>query len=713
MALAITDEHEALTEVVQSFVAKHDTRAVARQLLDAPSETCPDFWPDIVNLGWLGLHLPEDCGGQGFGLPELAVILEQLARSVTPGPYLPTVLASAVLAQLGAAPELVGKLADGTCTAAVGFGDGLRRSESSVSGTVPAVLGAELADVLLLVVGDDAVVVEAGAKGVVICHGTDLDPTRRAPAVSLAEVPVDVLLSGGARHVITVARLLLAAEATGLASACTDMAVQYAKQREQFGRVIGSFQAIKHLAADMLVSTEMATAAVWDAVRCDPTEPAMELAAAVAAVQAMPAAVVNAQRCIQVHGGIGFTWEHDAGLYLRRASALSALLSALGDAEMEVAERTADGVTRHYGIELPEDAERFRAEAAEAAAHVAGLPITERRRYLAETGYLSPHWPSPWGRGADPAEQLVIEDEFRGVEVPNLGITGWNILTVIQAGTDEQQNRWVPAALAGTEKWCQLFSEPGAGSDAAAIKTKGIRADGGWLVTGQKVWTSGAKDCRWGFATVRTDSSGSKHSGVTMMTIDMTGPGVEIRPLRELTGESLFNEVFLDEVFVPDADVVGPVGEGWAVARAVLGNERISIGGGASRVGFTADQLPPLLSVLGRDDSGSLRTAGELISEQQTLQLLNLRQAARAVTGEGPGPEGNITKLVNGLHIQRVTEFAMKVIGVEAINGGDFTDLVHAYLLGRCYTIAGGTTEIVRNQIAERLLRLPRESLSS
>ncbi len=584
-----------------------------------------------------------------------------------------------------------------------------------MSGTVPAALGAGLAGSLLLPAGDDLLLVDAAADGVVIQAGRQLDPTRPAPAVSLADVSVDLQLPGAARDAIVLARMLLSAEATGLAAACTEMAVHYAQQRQQFGRTIGSFQAVKHIAADMVVDSEMATAAVWDALRCDPLSSAADLAAAVAAVQAGSAAVANAQRCIQLHGGIGFTWEHDAGLYLRRAAALAALLSALGDAEAEVTELIASGVTRPYGVDLPQEAERFRTDAAQSASWAAQLPPVDRRRYLAETGYLSPHWPQPWGRAAGPAEQLVIEEEFRGVDLPTLGITGWNILTIIQAGSTEQQQRWVPAALAGTEEWCQLFSEPAAGSDAAAIKTKGVRTDGGWLVTGQKVWTSGAQDCAWGFATVRTDSSGPKHTGVTMMAIDLTHTGVDIRPLRELTGESLFNEVFMDEVFVPDSDVVGPVGEGWAVARAVLGNERISIGAGASRVSVIADQLPGLIKRLDRDDPGHRRTAGSLIAEQQTLHLLNLRQAARAVSGEGPGPEGNITKLVNGLHIQRVTEFAQHLLGVATVNADaeGSADVVHSYLLGRCYTIAGGTTEILRNQIGERLLGLPRDPLVS
>jgi alkylation response protein AidB-like acyl-CoA dehydrogenase len=717
MSLAITEDHRALTDVARSFLAKHDARAAARAQLNSDTESLPSFWSELAGLGWLGLHIPEDRGGEGYGLPELSLVLEALAGAVAPGPFLPTVLASALINVLGADPELATGLADGTRTAGVGFGGSLRLDGSTVEGNAGPVLGAGLADVLLLVVDADVVVVESAADGVTLGDSTDLDPTRRSPRVALAGAPATVL--AGARPVLTrLARTLAAAEAAGLATACTEMAVAYAKEREQFGRTIGSFQAVKHLCANMLVEAEMATAAAWDAARCDPAgkdNPASDLACAVAAARALPAAVRNAQANIQVHGGIGFTWEHDAGIYLRRANVLAALVGALGDADLEVAALVKAGAVRKYTIDLPPEAEQYRAEAAAMAAEVRGLKPHEQRARLAESGYFMPHWPKPWGRDAGAAEQLVIEQEFAGIKAPPLGITAWNILTIIQAGTPEQAQRWVPPALTGQEQWCQLFSEPSAGSDAAAIKTRGVRTEGGWVVTGQKVWTTNAKACRWGFATVRTDASGPKHTGVTMMAIDLGSEGVEVRPLREITGDALFNEVFFDEVFVPDDDVVGAVGQGWAVARNVLGNERVSIGGGGgsggSLIGLQASDLLGMIERYAPGDAGHLRAAGELIADQQCQRLLNLRQAARAVLGGEPGPEGNITKLLVGQQLQRVTELGVKLAGPDAVAAKNDW-VARAYLYSRCLTIAGGTTEIVRNQIAERILKLPRDPLA-
>jgi alkylation response protein AidB-like acyl-CoA dehydrogenase len=266
--------------------------------------------------------------------------------------------------------------------------------------------------------------------------------------------------------------------------------------------------------------------------------------------------------------------------------------------------------------------------------------------------------------------------------------------------------------LRGEINWCQLFSEPGAGSDAAAVRTAATRVDGGWRVTGQKVWTTLAHECQWGLATVRTDPDASKHAGVSMMAIDLSAPGVEIRPLRELTGEAMFNEVFFENVFVPDADVVGEVNRGWAVARATLGNERVTIGGGSGGTGVTGetlikqlDELPPVTA------ARWVHRLGEAIAELHTLRLLNLRNANRAILGTEVGAEANINKLLQAESSQHVTELAMELAGSSAVVG-QAPELTRAFLYARCLTIAGGTSEIIRNTIAERLLGLPRDPLA-
>jgi alkylation response protein AidB-like acyl-CoA dehydrogenase len=433
--------------------------------------------------------------------------------------------------------------------------------------------------------------------------------------------------------------------------------------------------------------------------------------AAVAAVQALGAYRWCAQKCIQILGGIGYTWEHDAHLYLRRAATLTAVFGGR-DVAAEVSALVRAGVECGHDVELPPEAETYRAEARALRARLDTLPATERRAALIDSGYLVPHWPRPWGRGADAVEQLVLDEDLAGVEGPDLGIGSWVLLTLVQTASPEQLDRWIRPSLEGAQRWCQLFSEPGAGSDAAAISTRATRVEGGWLVNGQKVWTSDAMTSTMGLATVRTDPDAPKHAGVTAMAIDMRAPGVEVRPLREITGETLFNEVFFDDVFVPDEDVVGEVNQGWAVARATLGNERVSIGSNQSDLGLPdARELVAIADRYAPGDQGAAREVGVLIAEAQALTALNLRHVMRALVGGPPGPEGNITKLCSAEHAQRVAGLGLDLAGGAGAGGGE-PRLARAYLFSRCLTIAGGTSEIVRNVIAERILGLPRDPLA-
>jgi alkylation response protein AidB-like acyl-CoA dehydrogenase len=464
----------------------------------------------------------------------------------------------------------------------------------------------------------------------------------------------------------------------------------------------------------MLVATEMATAAVWDAARANGTaDDQATLTAAVAATMAAPAADLCANLNIQVHGGIGFTWEHDAHIYLRRATTLGALLEP-DAAAAEVTALTRAGVARERNIDLPPEAESIRDEVRAFAAETAGLSPDEQRSRLIETGYVMPHWPTPWGRAAGAVEQLVVEQEFAaaGLKRPSYGITGWVILTLIQHGTPEQVERWVAPALRQDVVWCQLFSEPDAGSDAAGVKTKATRVDGGWLLNGQKVWTSGAHIAGKGLATVRTNPDVPKHQGITTVVVDMAADGVEIRPLRMTNGMSEFNEVFFTDVFVPDDDVVGPVDGGWTVARATLGNESVSIGGGDGALSV------PGVALLGPFDNaperltGGAARLGRYVATHQCMGVLNLRSANRAVAGGEPGPEGAITKLVIANQGHEAAAILTELAGGDAAfmdGAGAFSNMI--VLLHRAMSIAGGTSEIKRNQIGERLLGLPRDPL--
>ncbi|WP_139589108.1 acyl-CoA dehydrogenase [Mycobacterium ulcerans] len=719
MGIALTDDHRELAEVARAFLTSQKARWAARSLLDSPDESRPPFWQDMVELGWLGLHIDERHGGSGYGLPELVVVVEELGRAVAPGPFVPTVIASAVLAKEGSDEQqtrLLPGLIDGTVTAGIGLDGNVRVENGVASGDAGIVLGAGLAELLLVAAGDDVLVLDRGRSGVSVEVPDNFDPTRRSGRVRLHEVKVSGqdLLSGARAAALARARTVLAAEAVGGAADCVDAAVAYAKVRQQFGRTIATFQAVKHHCANMLVAAESGIAAVWDAARAaTEDEEQFQLIAAVAALLAFPAYARNAELNIQVHGGIGFTWEHDAHLHLRRALVDAALLGAEVPAR-DVFERTAAGATRENSLDLPAEAEELRTQIRADAVEIAALDKAAQLDRLIETGYVMPHWPKPWGRAADAVEQLVIEEEFRkaAIKRPDYSITGWVILTLIQHGTAWQIERFVEKALRQEEIWCQLFSEPEAGSDAASVKTRATRVDGGWKINGQKVWTSGAQYCARGLATVRTDPDVPKHAGITTVIIDMKSPGVEVRPLRQITGGSEFNEVFFNDVFVPDEDVVGTPNSGWTVARATLGNERVSIGGsGGYYEGLAAKLVKLAQNGVDRLAGAEIRV-GYFLAEDHALRLLNLRRAARSVEGAGPGPEGNVTKLKLAEHMVEGAAISAALLGPEiALLDGPGAVIGRMVMGARGMAIAGGTSEVTRNQIAERILGMPRDPL--
>jgi alkylation response protein AidB-like acyl-CoA dehydrogenase len=718
MTIAITDDHRALGRTASEFLVKHDARGAARALLEANDEALPSFWKELAALGWLGLHLPEEHGGSGFGLPELVVVVEELGRAVAPGPFVPTVIASAVLAETAPADlraRWLPGLADGSIVGAVALDAHAELRDGTLSGSGGAVLSGALADVILVGVGDDVAVVDVSAGGVKTEVPRNLDPTRRTARITFDGAGVTVV-PGARRALLDLTRTIVAAEATGMARECTEQAAEYAKVRVQFGRPIAMYQAVKHHCANMLVETELSTAAVWDAARAaEAGGDQQTLTAAMAAALALPAADLTANLNIQVHGGIGFTWEHDAHLYLRRATALEALVDAEA-AAAELTDLVRSGVTRGRSVDLPPEAEAVRDEVRAFAERVKGLDANAQRAALIDEGYAMPHWPEPWGRDAGAIEQLVIEQEFAaaGIKRPALGITGWVILTLIQHANEDQVKRWVRPALNQELIWCQLFSEPDAGSDAAGVKTRATRVDGGWKVNGQKVWTSGAHQAAWGFATVRTNPDAPKHQGITTMVIDMHADGVEVRPLRMISGDSEFNEVFFDDVFVPDDDVVGPIDGGWTVARATLGNESVSIGGGQGGMTLPADALIPPFDAHPERLAGGAVRIGRYAARTQAMELLNLRSAHRAVAGGGPGPEGNVTKLVLSENGHEAAAILAAVAGGDgALLEGAGQMAGYLVLMHRAMSIAGGTSEIKRNQIGERILGLPRDPLIS
>ena len=723
MGIAITEEHRSLAASVRGAMERHAPLAVVRAVAEGEQDaSLPDVRGALAAQGVLGLHVPEEHGGAGYGLEELAVVAEELGRGCAPGALVPGLLVSAVLDAAGGreGKELLPGLVDGSITAGVVLAGGRltageARGGLAITGELGPVLGGAAVDLVLVPVGKDRHVVLRADE--VAPEPVDaVDPTRPlAQGTVDVTLPTDRVLDLPAGRVGALATVVFGAEAAGLAAWCLDTAVEHARVREQFGRPIGQFQGVKHRCAEMLVRVEEARAAAWDAARAlaDGDDDA-DLAVAVAATITVDAAHDNALEAIQLLGGIGFTWEHDAHWFLRRATTLRSLLGSAHDHRREVAGLALDGRRRHLHVELAGDeADRVRDEVRAFAAGLDGADEPARRAALADSGFQVPHWPAPWGRDASPVEQLVIDEELAaaGVERPNIFIGGWILPTVIGYGTPEQREQFIRPTLRGDISWCQLFSEPGAGSDLAAISTRAEQVEGGWRITGQKVWTSLAHRSDWGLLIARTDPDAPKHDGITAFIIDMQHTdGLEIRPLREMTGNEMFNEVFFDGAFVPDEMVVGPVGGGWKAARNTLANERVAMSSGSAMGSGVEQVLAGAAASPAADDPVVRDRLGALVAEGQVLGLLGFRTTLAQLSGTEPGASSSVRKLVGGHHARACADMALELLGPAGIvAAGPAQKASFMFLQSQCLTIAGGTTNVQLNVIAERLLGLPRD----
>ena len=340
---------------------------------------------------------------------------------------------------------------------------------------------------------------------------------------------------------------------------------------------------------------------------------------------------------------------------------------------------------------------------------------------LVAAGYVAPHWPAPWGVDADPISQIVIDEEMRahGIRRPvNLIGIGWAGPTLLHAGTPEQQARYLPRLLSGDDVWCQLFSEPGAGSDLASLSTTAVRDGDEWIVNGQKVWTSLAHYSRYGILIARTDPDVPKHTGITYFVCPMDLPGIEIRPIVEMTGRHTFNEVFFDDVRLPADSVVGEVNRGWELAKVTLGNERVTLssGGALWGMGPTAETLIDLVRSEGGTSDRLLRQRlARLHTTEEILRLIRLRTVTARIRGEQPGPEASIRKIMADEHGQAIMELAKDLAGAAGMRsdtgplGTEEGFWPHGYLFAPALTIGGGTGDVQRNILAERVLGLPHD----
>ena len=602
----MTQEQQALQASLRDWAKRAGTIAVTRTQGDVTA-----LMNDLAAMGVFAI-------AQDGTVADLAAALEELARALTPGPVLPGALASLLTGQ----PATVA-LTPGTLTGAL---TGSLATSLGVTGETGPVLwaGGPLLAPVTTADGDAWFLLGQDRPGVTVTKLPPVDLSRDLATVRLDGVLPDRALDLTTERVRDLAATLFAAEAAGVAAWCSGTASGYAGIRRQFGRPIGSFQAVKHLCATMACRAERAAALAWDAARAAGDAPDEHpFAAAAAAALALDDAVDNAKDCIQVLGGIGFTWEHDAHLYLRRALALRQLLGGSRPWRTRLARLAAGGARR------------------------------------------------------------TITTAAAPEKSPYPGIGAWAGPAIEKYGSQAQQDRFLGPTRRGEITWCQLFSEPEAGSDLASLRTRAERADSGWRLTGQKVWTSLARQADWAICLARTDPDVPKHEGISYFLVDMHAPGIDIRPLREITGRTMFNEVFLDDVFVPDGCVLGAPGGGWRIAMSTLATERVAIG-----------ETGPLDELLAAVTPEYAERAGFHVASAHAVALLGERGAHPA-----------IRKLLGTGHRQAVAETALELLGPDGAAEGEASQ---EFLLTRCLSIAGGTTQILLTQVAERVLDLPR-----
>ena len=342
-------------------------------------------------------------------------------------------------------------------------------------------------------------------------------------------------------------------------------------------------------------------------------------------------------------------------------------------------------------------------------------------RTLAEAGYVVPHWPKPWGFDADPIHQLIIDEELKAARIMRpvnpIGI-GWAGPTILHGGTQEQKDKYLFPLLAGEELWCQLFSEPQAGSDLANLGTRAVRDGDEFIVNGSKIWTSIAQFSKYGILIARTDPDAAKHEGVSYFVCPMNTPGIEIRPIVEMTGTAMFNEVFFTDVRIPAENLIGQEHKGWGLAKVTLGNERVSLSGDGALWGRgpTAHDLVQLVRDRGGVKEPTLRQRlADLYIEAEVLRLIRLRTVSAMVKGKPPGAEASIRKALSDEHGKKIMGLAKDLAGAAGMlsDSGPLGDSngewANGFLFSPALTIGGGTSEVQRNIIGERVLGLPHD----
>lgn len=743
-----------------------------KRLLESAGSFDKDLWEKAAELGWPAAAVAEEAGGLGLGFAALTRLCETLGSRTVSLPL----IECAVIADAAAceeAQEAVAALSAGEAIGCIAFGEpgengvpirpDVMIGEAGITGTKVAVPYGAVADYALCLAhekngeADDSlalVLVDLRGPGVERTVKTVIDNARAMADLHFTDAQVVRLANGDSRQkamrAMAIAALATSFAQIGGARTCLNLSVEFAKERVVFGQKIGRFQAIKHKLSDMYAAIEIAHGCAIDTLDALENGGSDFLTlAAMARLGAINAYDFAAREAVQTLGGIGVTWEAEPQHHYRRSRSLALELGSAfywrdlvidrqsesaGDAESSTGGGPAEGEGQNIDDYRLQAREWLAQNAPEFCGENRGPIGSEKDIALGRAwqarksanGFASVNLPRELGGGGrTELEKIIFGEEELRYNLPNLYFEvslGMPVPMMIRYAAPEVRDRLVPRAIRGDDIWCQLFSEPAAGSDLAALRMRAqpeIR-DGisGWVLSGQKVWTSWAQFADWGIVIARSDPSVAKHAGLTFFYLDMNSPGVEVRPIRRMAGATEINEVFFNDVFVPDSQRMGPVGGGFGVAIETLMIERYSVTDEALR-GPTLEKFMRLArrsTISGRPaiEDGAIRAlVADALVERQGLRSIQRRALEAIGEGREPGPEGAIRKLLTARRRQEMGAVAMDLVGPDATiladDGDTVDDFTWSWIEAPGGRIAGGTDEILRNTIAEKVLGLPQD----
>jgi len=761
------DTVEAFRDSARDFLGRSDSISRLRSLRDSHDGFDRAAWQSLANAGWPAVFISEQDGGLGLHLREMSAIAEEVGKHLLPEPYIASTvqatvalsrspqgaLRSLLLEQL-CAGELIAGLAwqeqlgqlscEQTTTTATSSGDGY-----TLNGIKRFVVPGPGADgwLVLAVQADIPMLIwlPKDSQGVSYSDLRCVDGSiTRELKIKDALVPASHVLAKGPMVTIAVneandyARIIQSAELLGVMRHSLAVTLEYLNTRKQFGRQIGSFQALKHRAVDAYIQVELSAACLNEVLSLMEQGGSGSLLSSRVKARCASAALLVTRMAIQFHGAMGYTDECDVGLYFKRALNLTSWLGNVDqhrkryynecppEAALDASKVATDFPKDADWENMPEADFRNMLRGFYSKNYPEHMRNVPRRLYwheikdwymtLSKQGWVAPAWPKQFGGMGLPPEKMIAyveEQEQYGVaRAPDMGIVMIGPL-LIQRGSPEQQQKFLPKIIAGEHVWCQGYSEPGAGSDLAALRTEAILDGNEFVVNGQKIWTTLAQDATHMFALVRTDKEAKKQSGISFLLIDLKAPGITIRKIKDIGGHEEFCEVFFDNVRVPAENLVGELNQGWTIAKALLGFERIFLGS-PKQSRYALSQLNSVAQHLGlMSDPVFASKYAELMLDVADQVAAYTHFADMVKRGEPLPPSVSLLKIWGTDTYQRICMLLVES-AQEHGSTGQTTDLgqegfnIPAILFNAIpSTIYGGSTEIQKEIISKNVLRLP------